>query len=323
MTGAMGFAATGAPLLSPGLALTTLGVFGTSACANALNQLREIDRDGRMARTKNRPLPSGRCGPEAAAVFATAAGGGGAACLATLDPFAAALAVGNIALYAGAYTSMKPRSEWNTWVGAVVGAAPPLIGWAAAGGSLWGPNDAAHAAALAAADFGTPAAALAAELAATPAEPYLLAGALYLWQFPHFFALAWVHKTDYARGGYAMVPVRDPTGLRTSGLVARYAAYSSLFPFAAVAAGAAGPMFAVEGCALNAALAYAAYVRRADSFSDGSRRRRGRDGDIPWAVTPRPRRGYSVAVSRGGAAAATGIFRGRGRRGRDGDSPGR
>ncbi len=75
MTGAMGYAATGAPLLAPGFALTTLGVFGTSCAANALNQIRETERDARMARTRKRPLPSGRCSPEFAAVFATAAGG--------------------------------------------------------------------------------------------------------------------------------------------------------------------------------------------------------------------------------------------------------
>mgnify|MGYP002025922777 CR=1 FL=1 len=136
MTGAMGYAATGAPLLAPGFALTTLGVFGTSCAANALNQIRETERDARMARTRKRPLPSGRCSPEFAATFAGVAGGAGASALAVLDPVASALAVGNMALYAGAYTSLKPKSEINTWVGAVVGGVPPLIGWAAAGGSL-------------------------------------------------------------------------------------------------------------------------------------------------------------------------------------------
>ena len=78
MTGAMGYAATGAPLLAPGFALTTLGVFGTSCAANALNQIRETERDARMARTRKRPLPSGRCTPEFAATFAGVAGGAGA-----------------------------------------------------------------------------------------------------------------------------------------------------------------------------------------------------------------------------------------------------
>ena len=108
MTGAMGYAATGAPLLAPGFALTTLGVFGTSCAANALNQIRETERDARMARTRKRPLPSGRCSPEFAATFAGVAGGAGASALAVLDPVASALAVGNMALYAGAYTSLKP-----------------------------------------------------------------------------------------------------------------------------------------------------------------------------------------------------------------------
>ena len=189
MTGAMGYAATGAPLLAPGFALATLGVFGTPCAANALNQLRETDRDALMTRTRKRPLPSGRCSPQFAAAFAGVSGGAGTAALAVLEPTAAALAVGNLALYAGAYTSLKPKTEVNTWVGAVVGGVPPLLGWAAAGGSLWGPESPMHENALQSLDM-TWLASLSSTISATPAEPWLLAGALYLWQFPHFFALA-------------------------------------------------------------------------------------------------------------------------------------
>ena len=171
---------------------------------------------------------------EFAATFAGVAGGAGASALAVLDPVASALAVGNMALYAGAYTSLKPKSEINTWVGAVVGGVPPLIGWAAAGGSLYGPASPIHAETLLQMEP-------AAMLMATPAEPWLLAGALYLWQFPHFFALAWVHRTDYSRGQFQMVPCNDPSGVRTANLILRYGLYSSVFPFAAVAMGAASP----------------------------------------------------------------------------------
>jgi len=264
MTGAMGYAATGAPLLAPGFALTTLGVFGTSCAANALNQIRETERDARMARTRKRPLPSGRCTPEFAATFAGVAGGAGASALAVLDPVASALAVGNMALYAGAYTSLKPKSEINTWVGAVVGGVPPLIGWAAAGGSLYGPASQIHADTLLQMEP-------AAMLMATPAEPWLLAGALYLWQFPHFFALAWVHRTDYGRGNFAMVPCNDPSGVRTANLILRYGLYSSVFPFAAVAMGAASPMFAVEGCLLNGALVAASMRFRQKRTTENAR----------------------------------------------------
>ncbi|KAK7239243.1 heme o synthase [Aureococcus anophagefferens] len=224
MTCSMGFAATGAPVLTADAALATYGVFATSACANTLNQIYEIPRDSRMARTAHRPLPSGRCSTPEALAFAGVTSVSGVAALATLSPTAAALAAANIGLYSGAYTMMKPRSEWNTWVGAAVGAVPPLIGWAAAGGSL----------------------------------PWLLAGILYLWQFPHFFALAWVHKADYAKGGYAMVPVRDKAGHRTASLIGRYAVYSTALPVLAYATGATSAMFALEGTALNAALLAAA-----------------------------------------------------------------
>lgn len=256
MTCSMGFAATGAPVLTADAALATYGVFATSACANTLNQIYEIPRDARMARTAHRPLPSGRCSTPEALAFAGVTSVSGVAALATLSPTAAALAAANIGLYSGAYTMMKPRSEWNTWVGAAVGAVPPLIGWAAAGGSLVGGGE-AHAAALAASNL-EPLAAAAATLGATPAEPWLLAGILYLWQFPHFFALAWVHKADYAKGGYAMVPVRDKAGHRTASLIGRYAVYSTALPVLAYATGATSAMFALEGTALNAALLAAA-----------------------------------------------------------------
>ena len=107
---------------------------------------------------------------------------------------------------------------------------------------------------------------------APAAEPALLAAALYLWQFPHFFALAYYNRKDYARGGFAMVPVRDPTGARTAALVWRYSLALAPLPFAACAAGVTSPMFLVEASALNGALvALAAAFRRAPS--DGAARK--------------------------------------------------
>ncbi|KAH8053951.1 hypothetical protein JL722_9112 [Aureococcus anophagefferens] len=251
MTCSMGFAATGAPVLTADAALATYGVFATSACANTLNQIYEIPRDSRMARTA-RPLPSGRCSTPEALAFAGVTSVSGVAALATLSPTARRSRREHRTLLR-AYTMLKPRSEWNTWVGAAVGAVPPLIGWAAAGGSS------------SAAARPTPRqrrtwsrCAAAATLGATPAEPWLLAGILYLWQFPHFFALAWVHKADYAKGGFAMVPVRDKAGHRTASLIGRYAVYSTALPVLAYATGATSAMFALEGTALNAALLAAA-----------------------------------------------------------------
>jgi len=146
-----------------------------------------------MMRTCKRPLPTGAVSPAAALGYAgtTAAAGVGVLAAAT-NPVTAALGAANIALYAGPYTLLKPVSEWNTWVGALVGAIPPLMGWTAAGGSV------------------------------LDAAPLLLGSVCFLWQFPHFFSLAWVHRRDYARGGFKMVPCADPTGARTADLVWRY-----------------------------------------------------------------------------------------------------
>lgn len=152
-----------------------------------------------------------------------ATGGAGAAVLfAGTDPLSTLLGVGNVALYAGPYTSMKPRSEWNTWVGAVVGAVPPVLGWTAAGGS---PFD---------------------------AEAVLLGSALFLWQFPHFMALNWMHRVDYARGGFQMVATNDPDGDRTSDIITKYGWYLASLPVVSTLMGVTSPMFAVEGVVLNA-----------------------------------------------------------------------
>jgi len=235
MTTFAGYAATGAPLLSAGgvidtsAILATGGVFLCSASANALNQVYECDRDAVMERTKRRPLPSGKCSKNMALGLALTSGVCGIGALAlTGSGTAAQLGAGNIALYAGIYTPLKQRSEFNTWVGALVGGIPPLIGWAAAGESLYA------------------------------SDPWLLATLLYLWQFPHFFALAWRYKADYTRGNYKMVAVNDPTGLRTARLVSNYAIYATALPPIAIALGAQGSMFALEGFALNALLLHAA-----------------------------------------------------------------
>lgn len=232
-TALAGYAASGAPLLyfdglelASGAVLTTAGVLACSGAANALNQLLERSRDAKMARTARRPLPSGRCSAREAACFAAAASTVGGAMLFTAGgPVPAALGLGNIVAYAGVYTCLKPRSELNTWVGAVVGAVPPLIGWAAAGESLL-----------------------------FPIEPWLLGLSIYLWQFPHFFALAWRHRADYARGGFAMIPCNDPDGDRTAALISRYSIYALSIPLLAVSTGATTPMFAVEAIGLNALL---------------------------------------------------------------------
>eukprot|EP00607_Mallomonas_marina_P009639 CAMPEP_0182421742 /NCGR_PEP_ID=MMETSP1167-20130531/7208_1 /TAXON_ID=2988 /ORGANISM="Mallomonas Sp, Strain CCMP3275" /LENGTH=174 /DNA_ID=CAMNT_0024599157 /DNA_START=407 /DNA_END=928 /DNA_ORIENTATION=+ len=172
----------------------TAACIGTALCAasaNTFNQVIETENDKKMNRTRMRPLPSNRVSKYEALTVAIAAGGMGTGILLVgTNPVVAALGAGNIFLYAGPYTVSKQLSELNTWIGSLVGAIPPVMGWAAAtGGSLMS------------------------------AEPVALALLLYLWQFPHFFALSWLHREDYARGGFQMVAVNDPTGERSASLI--------------------------------------------------------------------------------------------------------
>jgi protoheme IX farnesyltransferase len=160
-------------------------LFGTAlvaAGASALNQFIERRSDARMARTENRPLPAGRLSPAEALLFGAALGLGGVAYLALTLPWAAAVvAAATFALYVGVYTPLKPRTTLNTLVGAVSGALPPLIGWAAVRGGL-----------------------------TREALPLFLI--VFLWQLPHFLAIAWVYRDQYAAAGLRMQPVADRTG---------------------------------------------------------------------------------------------------------------
>ncbi|XP_038067497.1 protoheme IX farnesyltransferase, mitochondrial-like isoform X2 [Patiria miniata] len=162
-------------------ALTALGTFLTSCSANTVNQYFEVPYDSQMARTRNRVLVKGLLSPLHAVGFASVVGTAGVGILAlTVNPLAAAIAASTWALYVAVYTPLKRLSIVNTWVGAVVGALPPAIGWAACTGAL---------------------------------EPgaLLMAGFLYCWQFPHFNALSWNLRSDYSRGGYRMMATTNPS----------------------------------------------------------------------------------------------------------------
>lgn len=140
----------------------------------------------------------------------------------TSPPIVAVLGASNIFLYSIIYTLSKPRSEINTWIGSLVGAIPPLMGWTAAtSGALMMP------------------------------EPVALASILFLWQFPHFFALSWMHREDYSRGNFEMVAVNDPVGDRSADLIMRYSLYLSALPLITCATGLTSWMFAVEGTVAN------------------------------------------------------------------------
>nr|CDS26648.1 protoheme IX farnesyltransferase [Hymenolepis microstoma] len=157
-----------------------IGTTLTSASANSINQIMEVQYDALMRRTQMRPLVRKVISPVGACVFASiTATLGLAILLAGTNTLVASLAAGNILLYTCVYTPLKRVSQVNTWVGSVVGAIPPIMGWATATGSI---------------DLGS----------------LVLAGLLYTWQFPHFMSLSWLARNEYDRAGYVMTSIVDP-----------------------------------------------------------------------------------------------------------------
>lgn len=188
------------------LLFLTAGTALCSASANALNMLLEFDHDARMSRTRNRPIVRGLIGRKGALIFAGLAGTIGVGSLYFgVNPTVAFLGGLNIFLYAGVYTPMKRVSVLNTWVGAIVGGIPPLMGWAAAAGHSATGSGAWTELLFSEASIGG----------------WLLAGILYAWQFPHFNALSWSIRDEYKNAGYRMMVWVNP---RMNGRVAlRYA----------------------------------------------------------------------------------------------------
>jgi heme o synthase len=165
---------------------TLVGTALVAAGASAWNQVLERDTDTLMRRTEGRPLPSGRLQPAEVAVLGTALAVGGVAYLAAAlgQPVAALVAGVTFLGYVGLYTPLKRKTSLNTLVGAVPGALPPVIGWAAARGSLG-------------------------------VEGLALFLILFLWQVPHFLAIAWIYRDEYGRAGLCMLPVMDRGGSMT------------------------------------------------------------------------------------------------------------
>lgn len=140
-TAAAGFVATGQPIWTTEFAYCLTGTALCSSSAAAFNQIFEIDRDSRMKRTQTRPLVTAVLSRTEATTAAVLWGVSGTALLSCTDPVTTALGVGNILLYSGLYTYLKPRSVVNTWVGAVVGAVPPLVSILSVGMSLYDSSD--------------------------------------------------------------------------------------------------------------------------------------------------------------------------------------
>jgi protoheme IX farnesyltransferase len=171
-----------------------VGTALVSGGASALNQWAERDADALMTRTASRPIPSGRLSPADGFAFGLSISAIGLALLgAAVNGLTALLAAVTLATYVLAYTPLKRVTSLCTLVGAVPGAIPPMMGWAAARGALG-------------------------------REAWALFAVLFLWQLPHFLSIAWIYRDDYARGGFPMLPVTDPGGESTARQTVAYAA---------------------------------------------------------------------------------------------------
>jgi protoheme IX farnesyltransferase len=173
---------------------TIVGTALVAGGASAFNQVIERDSDGLMRRTRLRPLPDGRLATTEALTFAAILSSAGLLILAAaVNGLAAAVALATLGSYAAVYTPLKRRTSFATVIGAIPGALPPVIGWAAAGNPL-------------------------------TRGAWVLFGILFLWQLPHFLAIAWMYRDDYARAGLPMLPVIEPDGRSTGRQAVLYTA---------------------------------------------------------------------------------------------------
>jgi protoheme IX farnesyltransferase len=192
---------------------TIIGTALVAGGASAFNQVIERDSDGLMRRTRLRPLPDGRLASAEALTFAAVLSCAGLLILAAaVNVLAATVALSTLASYAVVYTPLKRRTSFATVIGAIPGALPPVIGWAAAENSL-------------------------------TRGAWVLFGILFLWQLPHFLAIAWMYRDDYARAGLPMLPVIEPDGRSTGRQAARYAAALLPVALAPSLVGMSGPAY--------------------------------------------------------------------------------
>ena len=224
VTGAAGFC-----LASPGrldlsrLAALLLGIALASGGAAALNQVIERESDGRMSRTASRPLPAGRMSAGRGILVGLGMAAAGVSWLAIqANLLTAALAFLTIVLYLAVYTPLKHRTPLNTLVGAIPGAIPPMMGWTAATGEI-------------------------------AAGAWVLFAILFLWQLPHFLAIACLFREDYAKGGFPMLPVIDADGGATGRQVSLYLLALIPVSLAPTFLGLTGPVYFFGALALGIA----------------------------------------------------------------------
>jgi protoheme IX farnesyltransferase len=219
---------------------TLMGTALVASGASAFNQLLEIEADGLMRRTRARPLPSGRIEPKRARVFAVVLSVVGLAQLAAaVNLLAAAVALVTLLTYTVFYTPLKKRTSLATVVGGVPGALPPMIGWAAVRNNL-------------------------------SIEAWILFGIVFLWQMPHFLAIAWMYREDYKRAGFPLLPIVEPDGASTGRQAVVYAAALLPVSLAPTAAGMAGSLYLGGAAAMGAvflalAMRFAWHLTAADA----------------------------------------------------------
>ena len=220
---------------------TLIGTGLVAGGASALNQIIEREADGLMRRTRLRPLPDGRLQTTEALLFAVVVSAMGLLILAAaVNVLSAAVAFATLGVYAAIYTPMKRRTSFSTVVGAIPGALPPVIGWAAA-------QDAVTQGA------------------------WVLFGIVFLWQLPHFLAIAWIYREDYARAGFPMLPVIEPDGRSTARQAVLYAAAMLPLSLAPTLMGMTGRAYFAGALVLGAAFIWLA-LRFARSRSTANAR---------------------------------------------------
>jgi len=221
---------------------TLLGTLLVASGTATLNQFLEREPDSRMRRTARRPLPAGRLAPECALYFGVLLSVAGAIELAlAVNALASLLALLTLASYLLFYTPLKARTPLCTLVGAFPGAMPPLIGWAAARGSL-------------------------------SLEAWVLYAMLFFWQFPHFLGIAWMYREDYERAGYLMLPPSDVDGRFTGREIFLFTLALLPVSLVPVALGQAGMIYLLGASLLGLAF-LACGARLAHSRSNALARR--------------------------------------------------
>jgi protoheme IX farnesyltransferase len=254
----------------PLAALTFIGTALVAAGASAFNQVLEREPDAQMRRTRMRPLADGRLNPFEGLTFASLLSAAGLVLLATgVNLLSAGVAAATLVTYAAVYTPLKPMTAFATVIGAIPGALPPVIGWAAAQDAL------------------------------APGA-WILFSIVFLWQLPHFLAIAWMYREDYARAGFRMLPVIEPDGRSTARQSVAYAAALLPMSLAPTLAGLTTTTYLVGAFALSCLFVVLAMrFAMTRSVPDARRLFLGSITYLPllWILMVTSRPGWSAGIS--------------------------